>query len=67
MLSDVLTGTLFLKRFKDAFMMSAKQTEIFNQLSATFSPEIIKKWEVMVTKWEANPQAPNPYTEPECG
>lgn len=67
MLSDVLTGTLFLKRFKDAFMMSAKQTEIFNQLSATFSPEIIKKWEAMVTKWEANPQAPNPYTEPECG
>jgi hypothetical protein len=62
-----LIGTLFLKRFKDAFNMSAKQTEVFNQLSATFSPETIKKWEAMVVAWEANPQAPNPYEEPESG
>ena len=62
-----MVAELTLKHFKDAFMMSAKQTEIFNQLSAMFSPEIIKKWEAMVTKWEANPQAPNPYTEPESG
>jgi hypothetical protein len=48
-------------------MMSAKQTENFNQLSATFSPGIIKKWEAVVTKWEANPRAPNPYAEPESG
>jgi hypothetical protein len=47
--------------------MSTKQTEVFNDLSATFSPGIIKKWEMMVAKWEANPRAPNPYEEPESG
>lgn len=47
--------------------MSVKQTEVFNDLSATFSPEIIKKWEEMIMKWEVNPQAPNPYAEPESG
>jgi hypothetical protein len=47
--------------------MSAKQTEVFNQLSATFSPQTIKKWEAMVVAWEADPQAPNPYEEPESG
>ena len=47
--------------------MSAKQTEVFNQLSATFSTQTIKKWEATVVAWEANPQAPNPYEEPESG
>ena len=60
-----LTGTLFLKRFNDAFNLSAKQTDIFNQFSSTFSPAMIKKWESMVTAWEANPKAPNPYEESE--
>ena len=63
----ILTGTLFLKRFKDAFKMSAKQTDVFNQLSATFSPAIIKKWESKVIAWEANPKAKNPYAEQESG
>jgi hypothetical protein len=44
--------------------MSAKQKQIFDQLSATFSPEIVNKWEAMVAKWNANPKAPNPYQEP---
>ena len=47
--------------------MSAKQTEVFNQLSATFSTETIKKWESMITTWEANPKARNPYVETGCG
>ena len=62
-----MTGTLFLKRFNNAFKMSAKQKEVFNQLSATFSTQTIKKWEAMVETWEVNPQAPNPYKEPESG
>ena len=61
------TGTLFLKRFKEASQLSAKQTEVFNQFSATFSPATIKRWELMITTWEANPKAPNPYEEPESG
>jgi hypothetical protein len=47
--------------------MSTKQTDIFNQLSATFSPETVKKWEAMVTAWNANPKKPNPYQEPMSG
>jgi hypothetical protein len=47
--------------------MSAKQTNIFNQLSATFSPETVKKWEAMVTAWNANPKNLNPYQEPKSG
>ena len=46
--------------------MKLKQTEIFDQLSATFSPEIIAKWETMVATWNSDPTAPNPYQEPGC-
>jgi hypothetical protein len=63
--SDI--GTLFLKRFLEAFEMSKKQTEIFVQLSAAFSPETVKKWEDMVTAWNVNPKMPNPYQEPKSG
>ena len=43
--------------------MSAKQTDIFNKLSATFPPETVKKWEAMILAWNANPKALNPYKE----
>jgi hypothetical protein len=62
-----ISGTLFLKRFKEAFNMSAKHTDVFNKLSATSTPETVKKWEEMVTAWNANPKAPNPYQEPKDG
>ena len=57
-------GTLFMKRFLEAHKMSAIQIDVFNQLSATFSADIVKKWEMMVVTWNANPKAPNPYKEP---
>ena len=57
-------GTLFMKRFLEAHKMSAIQIDVFNQLSATFSADIVKKWEKMVVTWNANPKAPNPYKEP---
>jgi hypothetical protein len=44
--------------------MSAKQMETFDQLSATFSPEVVEKWKTMVSAWNANPKAQNPYAEP---
>ena len=61
------TGDSFLKRFLEAFRMKEKQMEIFDQLSATFSPEVIQKWEMMVATWNSNHKAPNPYQEPGCG
>ena len=59
-----LKGKLFARRFEEAFKMSTKQTENFQQLSATFPPETVSKWERMVARWDANPKAPNPYAEP---
>jgi hypothetical protein len=47
--------------------MSAVQTDVFIQLSATFSGETIRKWEDMIFAWNANSKAPNPYQEPICG
>ena len=46
--------------------MSMKQTEVFNQISATFSAMTTKKWEAMITTWEANLKAQNPYAEMGC-
>ena len=62
-----ILGSLFLKRFKEAIKMSIHQAEVFDRFSATFSPAAIKKWEAMVTAWNANANAPNPYQEPQSG
>ena len=59
-----MPGTSLLRRFNEAADMSAKQKTIFDQLSATFAPEIVNKWEVMVINWNADPKALNPYREP---
>jgi hypothetical protein len=45
--------------------MSAKHTEIFEKFSATFPPETVARWVLMVERWEGDPKAPNPYDEPE--
>jgi len=47
--------------------MSIHQADVFDRFSATFSPPAIKKWEAMVTTWNANLKAPNPYQEPQSG
>jgi len=63
-----IEGLLFLKRFTNAMKMSGIQTDIFNQLSATFTPETIRRWEEMVVAWNKDPKkAPNPYREPRSG
>ena len=62
-----ILGSLFLKRFKEAVKMSIHQAEVFDRFSATFSPAAIKKWEAMVTAWNTNANAPNPYQEPQSG
>ena len=59
-----ILGTLFLKWFKNAMTMMEKQTDVFNQLLATFTLETIMRWEAMVVGWNENPKnAPNPYRE----
>ena len=35
--------------------------DVFNQILAMFAPETVRKWETMVTAWNGNPRAPNPY------
>jgi hypothetical protein len=62
-----IPGLLFLKRFKEAFKMSGQQADVFEQFSATFTPAVVKKWEAIVTAWNANPKARNPYQEPKSG
>jgi len=62
-----VSGMLFLKRFKDAFTLSAQQSDVFNQFSATFSPSAVKKWEKMVVAWNANPKSRNPYQDRPSG
>ena len=41
--------------------MSAKQTDIFTQLSSTFPPETVEKWEGTLTAWNDDSKMPNPY------
>ena len=62
-----ILGSLFLKRFKEAVKMSIHQADVFDRFSATFSPSTVKKWEAVVTAWNANASAPNPYQEPQSG
>lgn len=64
---QLLQGKLFSKRFYEAFKMSTKQTEVFKQLSATFTPETVAGWEAMVARWNKNQNTPNPYAEPKGG
>ena len=46
--------------------MSQRHQSIADQLSKTFPPETIKKWEEMVKRWDKDKTAPNPYAEPHC-
>ncbi|KAF9554491.1 hypothetical protein CPC08DRAFT_737663 [Agrocybe pediades] len=56
-------GNFFARRYAEALKMRKKQTEIYNRMASTFTPATISKWEAMVAAWEANPKAPNPYSE----
>ena len=47
--------------------MKVKHETAYHQLKLTFSAELIKKWENIVGKWENDPKASNPYTEPSIG
>ena len=63
-LIDVVPGSLFLKRFKDAWNMQGKHREMFKQLSSTFPEDTLKRWTAMVDSWKVDHRQPNPYEEP---
>src|SRR6188768_634086 len=61
-----LSGSLLLKRLKDAAVLSKKHKEIYEQMTATFHPSVVSKWVAMVEIWESSPTtSPNPYEEPQ--
>ncbi|KAH7917878.1 hypothetical protein BV22DRAFT_1025551, partial [Leucogyrophana mollusca] len=54
-------------QLKQALEMEAKHQDLFEKLTSTFAPALVAKWEESVTRWEADPKAPNPYEEPLSG
>ncbi|KAH7924727.1 hypothetical protein BV22DRAFT_1129623 [Leucogyrophana mollusca] len=60
-------GTSLCTQLKDALTMARKHEELFNKLSATFTPNLVAEWEEAVTRWEMNPKAPNPYEDLQSG
>lgn len=52
---------------KKAVKMSANQRAAFNKFNETFTEETVEKWDKMVSTWDADIQAPNPYEEPAAG
>lgn len=62
-----LSGGSLLKKFKQATVMKAKHEAAYQQLTSTFSSDLIKRWEGRVEKWENDRKGPNPYCEPSIG
>lgn len=48
-----------------AIEMQKTHCEAFADHNNTFDDVTIAKWTTMVTDWEADPEKPNPYDEPE--
>ena len=44
--------------------MNKKQTQLFEQFSATFQPNTIASWEKLINAWKKDCSQPNPYLEP---
>ncbi|KAI0059388.1 hypothetical protein BV25DRAFT_1785942, partial [Artomyces pyxidatus] len=63
----VTLGQYLLKSLRAAAPEYATQTLKQNELNATFPPEVVEKWEEMVTAWDADSSQPNPYKEPNSG
>lgn len=50
----------------EAVEMRAKQAGILNELTLTFTPEIINSWKDMIKRWNRNKSGePDPYEDPE--
>lgn len=60
-------GIYLLAQLKMAITMSKMQQERHEELDSTFPSSVVQKWEEMVSNWNADPMAPNPYVEPVIG
>ncbi|KAI0054927.1 hypothetical protein BV25DRAFT_1922257 [Artomyces pyxidatus] len=58
-------GDQLQKSLKEAVPAYAKQKRGFDESTASFPPEVIEKWERMISTWERDRSKPNPYAEPE--
>lgn len=59
-----VTGPTLLRKFNEAVKMAAKQTTIFESLSATFTSDEIASMYAMVEAWKLDKlNAPDPYTD----
>ncbi|KAH8113739.1 hypothetical protein DFH11DRAFT_1509928, partial [Phellopilus nigrolimitatus] len=59
------SGSILLRKLKEALDMAAKQRKNFEELSATFEPGVVATWSAMVEAWQADHNAPDPYAEPD--
>ena len=44
--------------------VSQTQQKNFDEFTANFQDDTIRKWQKMIEDWNANRKAPNPYVEP---
>jgi hypothetical protein len=47
--------------------MAKRQQENHEELDATFPRDVVQKWETMISDWNADHSAPDPYVEPVVG
>ena len=59
----MLLGVYLLAQLKTAIAMSKTHRERHDELNSTFPSSVVQKWEKLVSDWNANPSAPNPYVE----
>lgn len=57
-------GTLFRRRFKVAHKARRIHQQLFEEMTKTFKPETIVRWEGHAAAWDADEDVANPYEEP---
>lgn len=61
----VLIGPQLLQSYKEAVIMHRKQRTAFNEFSETFTPAIVKEWEIQLEAWHVDHNhKPDPFEEP---
>ncbi|KAI0757483.1 hypothetical protein C8Q80DRAFT_1092841, partial [Daedaleopsis nitida] len=57
-------GNTLLRSLEESREVGTKQRQIYADYTATFSPDVIQRWEAMVAAWNDDPKSPDPYEEP---
>jgi hypothetical protein len=57
------TGSSLQKQLSKAVAMFAKHRALANKWTAQFEPATVKKWEKMISDWDADTTKPCPYEE----